>query len=114
MCLKCKGFFAKSYKTRHQLKCGEDSCQALIPSIAIGTIDKYNSLDNDFKLNILNVINNDEIGTLAKTDLDYMVKLKEGLIKSWRLRSQLDAQCVDLPTFIIDLNLKKKNTLLKC
>nr|XP_047132039.1 uncharacterized protein LOC124811030 isoform X2 [Hydra vulgaris] len=68
MCLKCKGFFAKSYKTRHQIKCGEDSCQALIPSIAIGEIDKYNSLDNDFKLNILNVINNDEIGTLAKSD----------------------------------------------
>nr|XP_047140924.1 uncharacterized protein LOC124815988 [Hydra vulgaris] len=61
-------FFAKSYKTRHHIKSGEDSCQALIPSIAIREIDKYNSLDNDFKLNILNVINNDEIGTLAKSD----------------------------------------------
>ena len=79
MCTRCKCFFAKSYKTKHQLKCGKYSSQAIIPSISIGqailasvsigSLDKVDPSDKDFLANILNSIINDEVGILAKTAL---------------------------------------------
>ena len=45
-----------------------NSCQAIIPSISIGSLNKIDSLDKELQANILNIIINDEVYILAKND----------------------------------------------
>ena len=69
MCTSCKGFYAKAFKTRHKALCGKESCQFPITIAVDCTSDEsWNLSDDQFKQRILNIIRDDMIGRLAKSD----------------------------------------------
>ena len=66
MCDKCKGVYSKTYKARHQIHCGKDSGQIMIPLIPVETL-VLNETSDEFK-KLLNAMIIDNVSTMAKTD----------------------------------------------
>lgn len=66
MCSNCKGCYSKSYKARHQIYCGRNSGQVVIPLIPVESLF-VNQMKDDFKA-VVNKMIIDEVSTLAKTD----------------------------------------------
>ena len=48
----CKGCYSRTYKARHQIHCGRNSGQVMIPAIAMKTM-----VVTDFNVDFKNVIN---------------------------------------------------------
>ncbi|XP_057294029.1 uncharacterized protein LOC130657627 isoform X3 [Hydractinia symbiolongicarpus] len=69
MCTTCKGFYAKTFKARHKADCSKNSCQFPVTIALDCTSDESWKLSDDqFKQRILNIIRDDAVGTLAKSD----------------------------------------------
>ena len=66
ICTSCKGCYCKRYKARHQLHCGKDSGQVMIPVIPMRSL-VLDELKDDFK-SVINKMIIDDISTVAKTD----------------------------------------------
>ena len=66
ICASCKGCYCKGYKARHQLHCGKDSGQVMIPVIPMRSL-VLDELKDDFK-SVINKMIIDDISTVAKTD----------------------------------------------
>ena len=74
MCTSCKGFFASSYLARHMSTCGKDSCTTkLCVPVKLIADTAQDGLKENFKTDILNVLRNDEIGIIAKSDPTIMM-----------------------------------------
>nr|XP_047130473.1 uncharacterized protein LOC105843290 isoform X3 [Hydra vulgaris] len=67
ICAACKGCYAKPYKARHQIYCGRDNGQVMIPLMPIEAMVRIDSLDNNFKA-VINKMIQDDISALAKSD----------------------------------------------
>ena len=66
MCSECKGFYCKSYKSRHQLICPAAGTNLMIPVVSIAA-PLPDVLPDDFK-QLLNSMHMDEAGSYVKTD----------------------------------------------
>lgn len=66
LCTKCKGCYSKKYRARHQLHCGSNSGQVMIPLLPVETV-VISEMSNDFK-QLLNSMIIDEIGKLLQKD----------------------------------------------
>ena len=66
MCSGCKGFYCKSYKSRHQLICPAAGTNLMIPVLSI-TAPVPDVLPNDLK-ELLNSLHIDEAGSYVMTD----------------------------------------------
>ena len=67
MCSGCKGFFSKSYKTRHQQVCSSSSSNFLMPVVPVETFLTVENFPDEYK-SLLNSLQIDEVGTYIKTD----------------------------------------------
>ena len=67
MCAGCKGFFAKSYKARHQLVCPSNGTNFMIPAISIDSSCILESYSDNFKA-LLNTLQLDDVGSYIQTD----------------------------------------------
>ncbi|XP_065665784.1 uncharacterized protein LOC136087250 [Hydra vulgaris] len=69
MCSLCHGFYSKSYYSRHMNVCGKDSSysKCAVP-VEILTDKSQEGLTQNFKNEILQVIRDDPIGIIAKSD----------------------------------------------
>ena len=68
MCSGCKGFFAKSYKSRHQLICpAGSSLNLMMPLVPIEMCTTVEEYSDGFKA-LLNTLQLDEVGSYIKTD----------------------------------------------
>ena len=63
----CKGFFAKSYKARHQLVCPSNGTNFMIPAISIDSSCILESYSDNFKA-LLNTLQLDDVGSYIQTD----------------------------------------------
>ena len=67
MCSGCKGFFAKSYKARHQLVSPASSVGVMLPVVSVEKCKLVEKLTQAFK-ELLNSLRLDEVGNYIKTD----------------------------------------------
>ena len=67
MCSGCNGFFAKSYKARHQLVCTASGSNLMMPLVDIAKTQKLDDFSDEFK-ELLNTLHLDKVGNLIKTD----------------------------------------------
>ena len=67
MCSGCKGFFAKSFKARHQLNCPASGTNFMVPLVSVTSPLTFKEYTSDFK-ELLNTLQLDEIGNYIKTD----------------------------------------------
>ena len=69
MCSLCHGFYTKSYYSRHMNLCGKDSStsKCAVP-VEILADKSHEGLSENFKTEILQVIRDDPIGIIAKSD----------------------------------------------
>ena len=67
VCALCKGFYSKKYKARHQIHCGRDSGQVMIPLVPVDSLVRIDELDDAFKA-VINKMILDDVSTMAKTD----------------------------------------------
>ena len=68
ICTSCNGFYAKRYRARHQIHCGKDSGQVMMPVIPVKSLAKITGIDDDDYKAVLNKMILDDISALAKTD----------------------------------------------
>ena len=68
ICTSCNGFYSKRYRARHQVHCGKDSGQVMMPVIPVKSLAKITGIDDDDYKAVLNKMILDDISTLAKTD----------------------------------------------
>ena len=66
MCTGCKGFFAISYKPRHQLICPANGSNLMLPMVSIEKEENFEHIPDDFK-SLLNKLHG-EVGDYIKTD----------------------------------------------
>ncbi|XP_065678961.1 uncharacterized protein LOC124815031 [Hydra vulgaris] len=67
VCVKCKGFYSKNYKPRHQLICGRENGQVIISILPVDFLLKIDCLDDDFN-SVINKMIQDEVSDIAKLD----------------------------------------------
>ena len=67
MCSGCKGFFARSYKARHQLICPAAGCNLMLPMVNVAPLDHLENISDGFK-EVLNILLLDEVGNYINTD----------------------------------------------
>ena len=67
MCVSCKGFFAKSYKARHQAKCPANGNNFMVPMVAMEESAEYDNFSDDCKI-LLGTLRMDSVGDYLKTD----------------------------------------------
>lgn len=66
ICSKCKGWYSKTYKARHQVHCGRNTGQVMMPVIPVKSLSLV-EFGDDFKC-LLNDMIIDRVSTVAKTD----------------------------------------------
>ena len=67
ICSGCEGFFAKTYKNRHQLLCPASGSNIILPMISLAYGISLENTDDDFK-DLLNSLELDTVGDYIKTD----------------------------------------------
>ena len=67
MCSGCKGFYAKSFKARHQLNCPASGTNLMVPVVSVKQQFHFDNCSSDFK-ELLNTIQLDEVGNYVKSD----------------------------------------------
>jgi len=67
MCTGCKGFFARSYKSRHQLVCTANSSNLMLPLVSIEDCTAIEKQSDDFK-KLLGSLQMDEVSKYLITD----------------------------------------------
>ena len=66
MCSNCKGCYSKGYKSRHQVYCGRNSAQVMIPMIPVDKL-VINETSDAFK-KVMSKMVLDDVSGVAKTD----------------------------------------------
>ena len=92
MCTSCKGFYARTFYSRHSRHC-LDSCPP-VPVLPRQLKEKCDfGVSQEFKECILNVMRNDEVGMLCKSDETIITvgsylfeKIKRNLDKEMEVR----------------------------
>ena len=67
MCSGCKGFYAKSFKARHQLNCPASGTNLMVPVVSVKQQFHFDNCSSDFK-ELLNTIQLDEVENYVKSD----------------------------------------------
>ena len=69
LCSVCKGFYSKKYKVRHQIYCGKDSGQVMVPLLPVNSLVRIDEIqDNQFKA-IMNKMIIDDVSAMVKSDV---------------------------------------------
>ena len=67
MCTGCKGCYSRKYKARHQIHCGKDTGQIMIPVLPLKSLEQLTAFKDDFKA-VINKMVIDDISAMAKSD----------------------------------------------
>ena len=67
MCPGCKGFFAKGYKSRHQLICPTAGSNIMLPIVSLDETHFVETYPKEF-IELLNSLQLDEVGNYVKQD----------------------------------------------
>ena len=67
MCSGCKGFFAKTYKARHQLICPASGANVMMPMVSIKASIQVENYSSSF-ISLLNTLCLDDVGNYVKSD----------------------------------------------
>lgn len=81
MCSECKGFYAKSFKARHQLNCPASGTHLMVPVVSVQLQFHFDYCSSDFK-ELLKTVQLDEVGYYVKSD-------RIILMLGWRLLNPL-------------------------
>ncbi|XP_065652722.1 uncharacterized protein LOC136080009 [Hydra vulgaris] len=122
MCSLCHGFYSKSYYSRHMNVCGKDSSysKCAVP-VEIFTDKSQEGLTQNFKNEILQVIRDDPIGIIAKSDRTILMigsllyeKVRRKLSKKSEVQNSVRNDMRRLSHLYSHFKLRCKTNLLQC